>query len=89
MHVGVNIGTSAGPNLEASPIGDDVYICLGTEISVPVKAAGRIATVANAVVNKPFDVPNGYIAGVSDRDRGMVNTARVLIMAKGPLVGKF
>lgn len=64
IHVGVNIGTSAGFSDRAPKIGDDAYIGPGAKIYGDIEVADRIAIGANAVVNKSFTTPGTSIAGV-------------------------
>ena len=64
IHVGVNIGTSAGEENAAPTIGDRVYIGPGTKIFGPINIASDIVIGANAVVNKSFVTPGVTIGGV-------------------------
>lgn len=64
IHVGVNIGTSAGEKNAAPIIGDRVYIGPGVKIFGPINIASDIVIGANAVVNKSFVTPGVTIGGV-------------------------
>ncbi len=64
IHVGVNIGTSAGKSGDAPIIGDNVYIGPGAKLFGRIKIANNIAIGANAVVNKSFIEEGIAIAGV-------------------------
>lgn len=64
IHVGVNIGTSAGITGQAPIIGDNVYIGPGAKLFGPITIGNGIAIGANAVVNKSFEDDCITIAGV-------------------------
>lgn len=64
IHVGVNIGTSAGQGNAAPKIGNNVYIGPGAKIFGPIEIADGVAIGANAVVNKSFLTPDISIGGV-------------------------
>ncbi len=62
VHVGVNIGASAGQ--KAAPhIGDNVYIGPGAIIFGDITIASNVTIGANATVNKSFDIEHSTIAG--------------------------
>ena len=62
IHVGVNIGASAGKN-GAPIIGNNVYIGPGAILFGNITIADNISIGANATVNKSFTKPNVVIAG--------------------------
>lgn len=64
IHVGTNIGTSAGAGLDAPVIGDNCYIGPGAKIYGKITIGDNCAIGANAVVNKDFKDGNCTIAGV-------------------------
>lgn len=64
IHVGVNIGTSAGYGDKAPKLGNNIYIAPGVKIFGKIAVADNIVIGANAVVNKDFLIPNCTIAGV-------------------------
>lgn len=64
IHVGTNIGTSAGAGLESPVIGDNCYIGPGAKIYGKIVIGDNCAIGANAVVNKDFKDGNCTIAGV-------------------------
>lgn len=68
IHVGVNVGTSAGldesghfDNTNAPTFGDNVYIGPGAKVFGKINIGNNVAIGANAVVNK--DVPDGVTVG--------------------------
>lgn len=70
IHVGVNIGTSAGLD-DASPIiGNNVYIGPGAKIFGKIIIADGIVIGANSVVNKSFLEKEISIAGVPAKKIG-------------------
>ncbi len=62
LHVGVNIGTSAGQK-GAPRIGDNVYIGPGAIIFGDISIASNVTIGANATVNKSFITQHCTIAG--------------------------
>lgn len=64
IHVGVNIGTAAGPEIRVPRIGNNVYIAPGVKIFGDIEIANGIAIGANAVVCKSFLEDDVTIAGV-------------------------
>ncbi|HOT95242.1 MAG TPA: serine acetyltransferase [Methanoregulaceae archaeon] len=67
LHVGVNIGTSAGTERVAPTIGDNVYIGPGAIIFGRIQIADGVAIGANSVVNRSFTDPFITIAGAPAR----------------------
>lgn len=68
IHVGVNVGTSAGldanghfDNTKAPTFGDNVYIGPGAKIFGKINIGNNVAIGANAVVNK--DIPDDVTVG--------------------------
>lgn len=81
IHVGVNVGTSAGldengyfDNTKAPTFGNNVYLGPGSKVFGKINIGDNVAVGANAVVNK--DVPTGVtVAGVPAKvinDKGSV-----------------
>lgn len=64
IHVGTNIGTSAGASDKTPIIGDNVYIGPGAKLFGDIKISSNIAIGANAVVNKSFEEQNISIGGI-------------------------
>lgn len=62
IHVGVNIGASAGNN-QAPVIGDNVYIGPGAILFGNISIADNITIGANATVNKSFEQQHVVLAG--------------------------
>lgn len=62
LHVGTNIGASAGIN-KAPVIGDNAYIGPGAILFGNIRLSDNITVGANSTVNKSFDVPNVVLAG--------------------------
>ena len=63
IHVGTNIGASAGSN-KAPQIGDNVYIAPGAKIFGDIKIPNNSAIGANSVVTKSFEEEGMMIAGI-------------------------
>ena len=64
VHVGVNIGTSAGSNDRCPVIGDNCYIGPGAKLFGQITIGSNTAIGANAVVTKSFPEGNCTLAGV-------------------------
>lgn len=64
IHVGVNIGTSAGAEGMAPTIGDNVYIGPGAKLFGSIHISNGVAIGANAVVNKNVEDENVTVGGV-------------------------
>lgn len=64
IHVGTNIGTSAGKSTDAPEIGDNCYIGPGVKIFGKIKIGDNIAIGANAVVTHSFEYGDCTIAGI-------------------------
>lgn len=64
IHVGVNIGTSAGETKQTPIIGDNVYIGPGAKLFGAIYIADGVAIGANAVVNKDCLEKNATLVGV-------------------------
>lgn len=64
IHVGTNIGTSAGKGTDAPDIGDNCYIGPGAKIFGKIKIGDNTAIGANAVVTHSFESGNCTIAGI-------------------------
>jgi serine O-acetyltransferase len=62
LHVGVNIGASAGSSF-APNIGDNVYIGPGVILFGEITIANNITIGANATVNKSFEEESVVLAG--------------------------
>ncbi len=67
IHVGVNIGTAAGPEVLVPEIGNNVYIGPGAKIFGNIKIADYVAIGANAVVNKDIPTPSVSVGGIPAR----------------------
>lgn len=73
IHVGVNIGASAGfkkpgeTKKYAPKIGDNCYIGPGAKLFGPIEIGNDCVIGANSVVNKSFDEENITIGGVPAR----------------------
>jgi len=59
LHVGVNIGTSAGQSVAAPTLGDNCYIGPGAKLFGHIEIGPGTVIGANAVVNESF--PDGHI----------------------------
>lgn len=59
LHVGVNIGTTAGKRDEAPIIGEGCYLGPGAVLFGPITIGDYVAVGANAVVTKDFS--DGYV----------------------------
>lgn len=64
IHVGVNIGTAAGPERLVPKIGNNVYIAPGVKIFGDIEIANGVAIGANAVVCKSFLEDDITIVGI-------------------------
>lgn len=64
LHVGVNIGTSAGSSSAAPVLGDNCYIGPGAKIFGAITIGDGTVIGANAVVNQDFAVGGVTLGGV-------------------------
>ncbi|WP_084020576.1 serine O-acetyltransferase [Cryobacterium arcticum] len=78
IHVGVNIGTSAGFADACPVIGDNCYIGPGVKIFGPIEIGPETAIGANAVVTKSFPEGHGTLAGVPARQISAKTTETLL-----------
>ena len=77
IHVGVNIGTAAGPEVLTPKIGNCVYIGPGAKIFGNIQIADYVAIGANAVVNKDILTPSVSVGGIPAKiisDKGSKGT---------------
>ncbi|MBR4531456.1 serine acetyltransferase [bacterium] len=77
IHVGVNIGTAAGPEVLTPKIGNSVYIGPGAKIFGNIQIADYVAIGANAVVNKDILTPSVSVGGIPAKiisDKGSKGT---------------
>lgn len=80
IHVGVNIGTSAGTKDSAPTIGENCYIGPGAKLFGPIKIADDIAIGANSVVNKSFLDGDLTIGGVPAKIISSTGSKKFLIV---------
>lgn len=67
IHVGVNIGTQAGPVQQAPRIGNNCYLAPGAKLFGSIVIGDNSVIAANAVVNKSFPDGNCTIGGIPAR----------------------
>lgn len=67
VHVGVNIGTQAGPVQRVPKIGNNVYIGPGAKLFGDIVIGDNTAIAANAVVNKSYPEGNCTLGGIPAR----------------------
>jgi len=67
VHVGVNIGTQAGPVQLVPKIGDNCYIGPGAKLFGNIVIGPNTVIAANAVVNRSFPEGNCTVGGIPAR----------------------
>lgn len=78
IHVGVNIGTQAGPVQKVPQIGANCYIGPGAKIFGAIVIGDNTVIAANAVVNKSFPEGNCTIGGMPARIISSKNSAEYI-----------
>ncbi|WP_426191543.1 serine O-acetyltransferase [Massilia sp. DWR3-1-1] len=78
VHVGVNIGTQAGPISKVPTIGDNCYIGPGAKLFGDIVIGNNTTIAANAVVNKSYPDGNCTLGGIPARVISQKNSAEYL-----------
>lgn len=80
IHVGVNIGASAGAK-KAATIGDNVYIGPGVKIIGDVRIADNVVIGANAVIVRDIAEPSITVGGVPAKKISQHDSSKHLVRA--------